>query len=410
MSYATKHLFSQHLFSADLFGGDPMKLLAATALLYKRKSDGKLMFVEKLPVLQEEAGVVPLTDAELERIRSHYGAGTYEILYSDSTAQRRTSRVIIGDGSEEARKTPAALAFTLPAIFREKLPLHQLFGMLLSALGPEDVQVLPPLAHSIIDGWFSTLALRSTRVGDFDAWPEAPAHPWLRMHPTFLEMSDTEIYRAYVAGGLVVDRDDIREHLLHGISRARVMCDRLAAENQAQSLSTRNTWYLWLDDERNPKIVLAEDNGAEALGERYAQYQRDELTMVPWRWARSVEQAIWLVEKFGCPRVMSLDHDLGGDATSMQFVRWLADEGHHIPKTYVHSANPVGRENILSFLRSYMRAVGEAFVKSLAQELDAADDDLDFAAEAAEAAQQQELAEELAEEEAARQSFAEETV
>lgn len=413
MTYAPKHLFSQHLFSADLFGGDPMKLLAATASLYKRGPDGKLAFAEKLPVLQEEAGVLPLTDDELARIRSLYGPGAYEIVYGDAvSASKRRARFVISPSAAAPSVDPTP-APTLPAIFMEKVPLHRLFSMLLSEM--EILSLASASARSVTDRWVASCPIAATPTveqveacSDTD-WSAAAGHVWLRLRPTFLEMSDTDIYRAYVSEGVVVDRADLRDHLLLGISKMRVECERLAVENQMKIVTTRGQWYLWLDDERNPKTALAEDNGTEALGERYAQYQRDELTMVPWRWARSVEQAIWMVEEFGVPRTMSLDHDLGGDSTSMQFVRWLADEGHQVPKTYVHSANPVGRENILSYLRSYMRAMGEMEEKTAAAELDEVDDDLDFAAEAAEAAQQAELAEELAAEET-RQALAEETV
>jgi len=50
--------------------------------------------------------------------------------------------------------------------------------------------------------------------------------------------------------------------------------------------------------------------------------------------------------------IMSFDHDLGEDTPSgYEIIKWLAE--HHLdrwPKEIqVHSANPVGRDNILAF-------------------------------------------------------------
>jgi hypothetical protein len=80
-----------------------------------------------------------------------------------------------------------------------------------------------------------------------------------------------------------------------------------------------------------------------------------------WVVVRTFAQAIDHVEDHGVPESMSLDHDLGGDETVMQFLRWLCD--HHFekgpPRYVVHSANPVGRDNMISFLESWKRAVRE---------------------------------------------------
>ncbi len=50
-----------------------------------------------------------------------------------------------------------------------------------------------------------------------------------------------------------------------------------------------------------------------------------------------------------------LDHDLGGDDTSMPIVYWLAERAFNgnpypVEKVVVHTANPVGRKNIVSSL------------------------------------------------------------
>ena len=101
-----------------------------------------------------------------------------------------------------------------------------------------------------------------------------------------------------------------------------------------------NMWALFLDDERMPPSNF---NG--------------ELVV-----ARSLQEAIDLIVKNGCPYYISFDHDLGGDLTGMQLVKWIIEKdldenGGFIPKNFsffVHSANPVGGKNIQTLLSSYL--------------------------------------------------------
>lgn len=77
---------------------------------------------------------------------------------------------------------------------------------------------------------------------------------------------------------------------------------------------------------------------------------------------RSSNEAISYVQENGCPEFISFDHDLGGDDTAMNFVKWLVNndldnDGKTIPSNFtfqVHSANPVGAQNILAYLTSYL--------------------------------------------------------
>jgi len=56
---------------------------------------------------------------------------------------------------------------------------------------------------------------------------------------------------------------------------------------------------------------------------------------------------------------MSLDHDLGGDDTTMVFLKRLVNEvwdGKTNPPDYaIHSANPIGSKNIQSFMESWKK-------------------------------------------------------
>ena len=98
-----------------------------------------------------------------------------------------------------------------------------------------------------------------------------------------------------------------------------------------------NNWKLYIDDERIPKTE-------------------------GWYIARSVQSAIDLVKEYGMPSYISFDHDLGGDETSMQFIKWVVEEvldGRlKFPENFeynVHSANPVGKDNITSLMDGILK-------------------------------------------------------
>lgn len=106
----------------------------------------------------------------------------------------------------------------------------------------------------------------------------------------------------------------------------------------------KTTWYLFLDDLRIPPETHAPSTEHPAF----------------WTLAQSSEEAKELVRAKGMPKFMSLDHDLGGDDTTMIFLRWLAYEYWNgtdpLPAYIIHSANPVGVENICCFMDSWERS------------------------------------------------------
>ncbi len=98
-----------------------------------------------------------------------------------------------------------------------------------------------------------------------------------------------------------------------------------------------NNWFLYLDDLRSPPND----------GRNYVV-------------ARTPDEAMGLIRTRGLPAFMSLDHDLGPDLDTMQFLQALYREfpcPPSFPAYHVHSANPVGRANIISFLESWRRAL-----------------------------------------------------
>ncbi|MGH2308113.1 cyclic-phosphate processing receiver domain-containing protein [Aliarcobacter sp. ERUVET-8] len=83
--------------------------------------------------------------------------------------------------------------------------------------------------------------------------------------------------------------------------------------------------------------------------------------------ARSYEEAVLFVKENGIPPFISFDHDLGVDEnekllpTGFDFAKWLVemdmDNIYKFPENFsfhVHSANPVGKGNIESYLNNYL--------------------------------------------------------
>lgn len=87
---------------------------------------------------------------------------------------------------------------------------------------------------------------------------------------------------------------------------------------------------------------------------------------------RSYDEALKYVKENGIPAFISFDHDLGVDEnekllpTGYDFAKYLVDMDMNnilvFPKDfsfYVHSANPVGKQNIESYLNGYLKFKNE---------------------------------------------------
>lgn len=74
-----------------------------------------------------------------------------------------------------------------------------------------------------------------------------------------------------------------------------------------------------------------------------------------WEWAKDLGDT-WDLLDMQEFELISFDHDLGGDQTTMPIARWIeeqANEGkRQPPKWAIHSANPVGRQNLEAALTS----------------------------------------------------------
>lgn len=87
-------------------------------------------------------------------------------------------------------------------------------------------------------------------------------------------------------------------------------------------------------------------------------------TTPDWFVARNSYEAISALYLYGCPQEIAFDHDLSGQDTAMVFVKkfadMLLDEEISLPEGFkysIHSANPVGAENIKAFMDQLLEEI-----------------------------------------------------
>lgn len=132
-------------------------------------------------------------------------------------------------------------------------------------------------------------------------------------------------------------------------------------------------YNLFLDDERVPLDCATYMSSFKVDCKIYHQ---------PWEIVRSYSQFKEIIEKRGLPELISFDHDLADnwklresldskewfdekenrEYTGMDCAKWLTqyceEKDILLPKFVVHSANPVGRENIKSYLTNFQLRQG----------------------------------------------------
>ena len=99
-------------------------------------------------------------------------------------------------------------------------------------------------------------------------------------------------------------------------------------------------WMLWLDDQFDQEDIS---------------FRHPPIGFIP---AKTSKEAIAFTERFGVPEFISFDHDLGENDNAMKYIDWLIENHYenNVPGFQVHSANPVGKANIISKMNSWKKS------------------------------------------------------
>jgi hypothetical protein len=115
---------------------------------------------------------------------------------------------------------------------------------------------------------------------------------------------------------------------------------------------------LWLDDLRDPS------QGQFKIWLNLAFGENLDVT-----WVKSYDEFVRYFKHNEMPYAISFDHDIHSfeltddldpnEKTGLDCAKWIVDycmnNAVRLPKYFVHSANPVGRENIQSYLDNYLK-------------------------------------------------------
>jgi hypothetical protein len=111
---------------------------------------------------------------------------------------------------------------------------------------------------------------------------------------------------------------------------------------------TDSKTLLWLDDERDPS------------DERWHSYFPIQNPAV--EWVKTYAAFVEWVTANGLPAAVCFDHDLGDHESGFDAAKWLTEycleRNTPLPAWEIQSANPIGKENIISILQTFERVIG----------------------------------------------------
>lgn len=123
-------------------------------------------------------------------------------------------------------------------------------------------------------------------------------------------------------------------------------------------------YNLFLDDERFPQTAI------KLVTENVELYSDDR----NWVIVRNFDEFVSEIKEMGMPNMISFDHDLADikykngvmsfsylEKTGFDCAKWLVnycmDNNVTLPNYQVHSANPIGKQNIESYLMNYLKSI-----------------------------------------------------
>ncbi len=172
------------------------------------------------------------------------------------------------------------------------------------------------------------------------------------------EYSDAGIDRNKLWSKQIIDlqEDKVREAFIKEMEKDLERLNLLSLEFEKLLVHRYSMKDMFIKDEAFPDFILYLDDI------RHPKYVNEYIIV------RSYDEAVAFVEEYGIPKIISFDHDLGMDKdenilpSGYDFAKWLVEmdmEGKYkIPKEFrfnVHSANPVGKKSIESYLNNYLK-------------------------------------------------------
>lgn len=109
---------------------------------------------------------------------------------------------------------------------------------------------------------------------------------------------------------------------------------------------------LFIDDERELSTVLSEQYRNSLSLREFSAKELEIISNSVVDIARNSVEAINFLS-LNTYDMIFFDHDLGGDDNAKLVANWIVNQGIGPFEYYVHSANPVGRNNIDSYLGQY---------------------------------------------------------
>ena len=112
----------------------------------------------------------------------------------------------------------------------------------------------------------------------------------------------------------------------------------------------KNKTLLWVDDIIDPHKWLSDT-------------QQYSFHIV---WVNSYKEFVKYIFNSGLPEYISFDHDLGLGKSGFDCAKYLVDyvldnNIKRLPKCECHSANPVGRDNILGIINSFNKFMSNEY-------------------------------------------------
>lgn len=114
---------------------------------------------------------------------------------------------------------------------------------------------------------------------------------------------------------------------------------------------------LWVDDMRDPESHIP-----HSMYRYYEFYSCCGMDFPLVIWVKDYKEFVNYISENGIPYEICFDHDLGEGHSGFDCVKWLVGycmEHGNIPLPICNSqsSNPVGRENILSYAKSYNKSL-----------------------------------------------------